>query len=93
MEQKDSLGNQIKTARQKLGFTQAALAEKCNLNIRTIQRIERDEVIPRMYTLQIMSNILGVDLTQDTDKKIIDEEVENYRRIYRKRNRNRSNGY
>lgn len=85
MEQKDSLGNQIKTARQKLGLTQAVLAEKCNLNIRTIQRIERDEVIPRMYTLQIMSSILGVDLTQDTDKKIIDDEVENYRRIYRKR--------
>ncbi|MCF8267360.1 MAG: helix-turn-helix domain-containing protein [Ignavibacteriales bacterium] len=80
-----SIGKKVLEARKKLGFTQAELAEKCHFDIRTIQRIEQEEVKPRMYSLRIMSGVLGVDLTQDTDNKIIDKEVENYRKIFHKR--------
>ncbi|MEN1786361.1 MAG: helix-turn-helix domain-containing protein [Bacteroidota bacterium] len=44
------------------GVTQEDLAEACNLNVRTIQRIEAAEVDPRLYTLKTIAEALDVSM-------------------------------
>ena len=52
------LGKKIFELRQNKGLTQSELAEKCNLSLRTVQRIESTEVMPRNYTIKlIFSNL------------------------------------
>ena len=55
-------GNKIAELRRQKGLTQAELAEKCNLNIRSIQRIESGDVVPRANTIKILSNELDSKL-------------------------------
>lgn len=55
------LGNKIAEARNQKGWTQIELAEKCNINIRSIQRIETGEVNPRNSTLRLISEVLGMN--------------------------------
>ena len=43
-------------------MTQEELALKTNINIRTIQRIENDEVTARAYSLRVIAEVLDVDL-------------------------------
>jgi XRE family transcriptional regulator, regulator of sulfur utilization len=54
------LHNQIATARKNKGLTQEELAEKANVTIRTIQRIESGETIPRNYTLKSLAAALNI---------------------------------
>lgn len=56
------LGRKILELRKQKGFTQEELVEQCNINVRTIQRIEAGEVTPRSFTLKIILDALGVDL-------------------------------
>lgn len=56
------LGRKILELRKKKGFTQEELVEQCNINVRTIQRIEAGEVTPRSFTLKTILNALGEDL-------------------------------
>jgi transcriptional regulator with XRE-family HTH domain len=58
------LGIRIFELRVKNSMTQKELADLCNVDIRTIQRIETGEVTPRMYTLKLLSTTLGFDLSQ-----------------------------
>lgn len=46
------LGKMIAELRKAKGLTQEELVEKCNLSVRTLQRIESGEVTPRSYTLK-----------------------------------------
>ena len=55
------LGNKISELRLAKGLTQTELAEKCNLSLRTIQRIESTEVTPRSYTLKLIFKALDFD--------------------------------
>lgn len=55
------LGKRISELRKQKGLTQEELVEQCNINVRTIQRIESGEVNPRSYTIKIILNVLGVD--------------------------------
>lgn len=55
------LGKLISTIRIQKKLTQEALAEKCKVNLRTIQRIESGYVKPRLYTLQTISDALNFD--------------------------------
>jgi DNA-binding XRE family transcriptional regulator/ketosteroid isomerase-like protein len=48
------LGKKIATLRQAKGLTQEELAEKCNVSIRTVQRIESAEVFSRSYTIKMI---------------------------------------
>src|SRR5512145_510264 len=48
------LGKKIIELRKSKGLTQEELVEKCNLNVRTLQRIESGEVTPRSYTIKII---------------------------------------
>jgi transcriptional regulator with XRE-family HTH domain len=51
MNQPD-LGKKIAELRKAKGLTQEELVEKCNLSVRTLQRIESGEVMPRSYTIK-----------------------------------------
>ena len=57
------LGKRIAEMRQSQGLTQEELVEKCNINVRTIQRIEAGEVTPRNYTIKAIFGALGSSVT------------------------------
>ncbi len=52
------LGQTIHELRQQKKWTQEELVEKCNLNVRTLQRIEAGEVTPRDYTVRAILSAL-----------------------------------
>ena len=56
------LGRKIFELRKQKGLTQEELVEQCNINVRTIQRIEAGEVMPRSFTLKTILDALGEDL-------------------------------
>lgn len=56
------LGKMIADLRKSKGWTQEELVEKCNLSVRTIQRIESGEVTPRSYTTRLLLSALEYDL-------------------------------
>ncbi len=60
MHQK-SIGTRITNIRKGKGYTQNDVVEKCNINIRTLQRIESDQVQPRPYTLREILKALDYD--------------------------------
>lgn len=64
------LGKKISEMRKAKGMTQEELVEKCNLNVRTIQRIEAGEVTPRSYTVKALFEALGF---QGTELELGDE--------------------
>jgi len=67
------LGQKILEWRKAKGLTQEELVERCQINVRTIQRIEAGEVTPRSYTLKTIMEALEVDAEEikieDHEKK------------------------
>jgi XRE family transcriptional regulator, regulator of sulfur utilization len=53
-----SVADKMVAARKAKGFSQAKLAELAQVNLRTIQRIEKGETLPRGYTLQSIARAL-----------------------------------
>jgi transcriptional regulator with XRE-family HTH domain len=62
------LGQKILKLRKQKGFTQEELVAQCNINVRTIQRIEAGEVNPRSYTVKIILEVLGADYFEEEQK-------------------------
>ena len=60
MIQQPELGKKIADLRKVKGLTQEELVEKCNLNVRTLQRIESGEVTPRIYTIRLIFEALEI---------------------------------
>lgn len=56
------LGKIITNLRNEKGLTQEELVEKCNISVRTIQRIEAGEVTPRSFTIKTILTALDYDL-------------------------------
>ena len=56
-----SMGENIKTYRQKKGYTQEELAERVNLSVQHISVIERGIKAPRLETFLNIANELDVD--------------------------------
>ena len=56
------LGKKIMELRLARGLTQGELAQKCNLSLRTIQRIESAEVTPRSYTVKLIFQCLDYQI-------------------------------
>lgn len=54
------MNNHVKTYRKKQGLTQADLANRAELNIRQIQKIENEEVKTENITLKTMQAIAQV---------------------------------
>jgi len=68
------LGEKLKTLRLKKGFSQDELAESAGVSLRTVQRIENAETIPRGDTVKRLFQIFGMspdevlDWSQSEDK-------------------------
>ena len=52
------LGQKIQELRKANGLTQEELVARCNINVRTIQRIEAGEVTPRPHTIRVIFEAL-----------------------------------
>ncbi|MFT5214007.1 MAG: transcriptional regulator with XRE-family HTH domain, partial [Patiriisocius sp.] len=65
------LGQKILELRKQKGFTQEELVTQCNINVRTIQRIEAGEVNPRSHTIKIILEVLGADYFQEEQKDMV----------------------
>lgn len=61
---KFDFGDKLIQSRHARGWTQMDLAEKSNISLRTIQRIESGQVNPRAYTLKQLSEIIGLEFSE-----------------------------
>ncbi|GGG99922.1 hypothetical protein GCM10007415_39720 [Parapedobacter pyrenivorans] len=57
--QQPTLGKRLTALRKAKNLTQEELVEKSRVSVRTIQRIEAGEVLPRVYTVKILLAALG----------------------------------
>ncbi|EKN14955.1 hypothetical protein HMPREF1076_02860 [Parabacteroides goldsteinii CL02T12C30] len=57
-----TIGERIKTIRKQKGLSQELLSERAGINLRTIQRIEKNETTPRGNTLQMLCQALDVPI-------------------------------
>lgn len=62
------LGSLIKQSRIKKGFTQQQVADMTQLSLRSVQRIEKGEVMPRRYSLEMLANQLEFTLINVEDE-------------------------
>jgi transcriptional regulator with XRE-family HTH domain len=74
-----NLALKIKELRNKKGFSQEMLAEESSLSLRTIQRIENDETVPRGDTLKRLAIALDTSPDEIIDWKI--QEDQEYLRL------------
>ena len=72
----DRLGERLKELRNRKGLSQEQLAEDSGLSLRTIQRIEKNETVPRGDTLKKLAIVLGTSPDEIIDWKI--EKDQNY---------------
>ena len=63
------LGKKIVDLRKAKGLTQEELADRCQVNVRSVQRIENGEVAPRLFTLRHLSEALDFDFNEDSEKE------------------------
>ncbi len=56
-------GLRLKEIRTSLKISQKELSEQTGLTIRTIQRIENNEVKPSLYSLKVLGEVLKTDLS------------------------------
>ena len=61
-------GARVKELRTGMSLSQKELSEKTGLTLRTIQRIENNEVKPSLYSLKVISEALSADLTEFVPK-------------------------
>ncbi len=80
-----SLGTIISDSRKKLGLSQEALAEKANVSLSTIQRIEKGTVKPRVFTLKIIAAALELDIEElfsfNTKKNDFESSIQSLKRM------------
>ena len=79
------LGRKISELRKAKGLTQEELVEKCNIGVRTIQRIEAGEVTPRSYTIKAILAALECDLrfiSVEDDEGIVDKLIKGLKRLF-----------
>ncbi|WP_139377518.1 helix-turn-helix domain-containing protein [Daejeonella lutea] len=62
------LAEKIKELRNQAGLSQELLAEKCQLSLRTVQRIENGESAPRGDSLNRLAGVLNVPVTELFDQ-------------------------
>ena len=67
------LGKKILELRKQKGLTQEELVEICNINVRTIQRIEAGDVTPRSFTVKTILEALEIDAGTFFEESIHEE--------------------
>ena len=63
------LGKKIAELRKSKGLTQEELVSKCNLTVRTLQRIESGIVTPRSYTIKMLFTALDYNVYNYSESK------------------------
>jgi len=61
---KITISEQIRSLRKSKGLSQESLAEDACINLRTLQRIETGNAIPRGETLRLLAQALGVSIEE-----------------------------
>ena len=61
-------GPRLKEIRTGLNISQKELSEKTGLTLRTIQRIENNEVKPSLYSVKVLGEVLKTDLSEFVKK-------------------------
>ena len=69
------LGQKILELRKQKGLTQEELVEQCNISVRTIQRIEAGETMPRVYTIKTILSVLDRDLDDLQEDTVFETKV------------------
>jgi transcriptional regulator with XRE-family HTH domain len=59
-----SIHLKIAEARKNKGLTQEEVADRASVTVRTIQRIESGETIPRNFTLKAIAEVLGIPFNE-----------------------------
>jgi transcriptional regulator with XRE-family HTH domain len=57
-------GARVKEIRTSFNYSQKQLSEQTGLTLRTIQRIENNEVIPSLHSLKVIGEALKTDLSE-----------------------------
>lgn len=71
----------VKDKRMFLGYTQKEVAEITRISLRSIQRIEKGEVMPRMHTLKLLASCLDFSLDSINDANTVYNERSNKYKI------------
>jgi transcriptional regulator with XRE-family HTH domain len=61
-------GDRLKELRTGLNYSQSELSEKTGLTLRTIQRIENNEVKPSLHSIKVISDALEVASSELVNK-------------------------
>ncbi|NBX11921.1 MAG: XRE family transcriptional regulator [Chitinophagaceae bacterium] len=64
-------GERLKELRTSLNCSQKELSEKTGLTLRTIQRIENNEVKPSLYSLKVIGEALKTDVSEFAKQSVI----------------------
>ena len=62
------LGERLKELRTSMNCSQKELSEQTGLTVRTIQRIENNEVKPSLYSLKVIGEALKTDVSEYVKK-------------------------
>lgn len=73
--EKITLGSQIEKLRKRQGFSQEMLAEEAGLNLRTIQRIENNETVPRADSLKRITDAIKVTPDELMDYSLVEDKT------------------
>ncbi len=65
------LGKKISELRKVKGMTQEELAFQCEMNVRSIQRIESGEVNPRAFTLGLLSKVFDYEFSTVEKRELL----------------------
>ena len=71
----EEIAKKILAARKAKGLTQEELADDSKLSLRTIQRIEKGENIPRGKTLELIEQSLDIHLISDKKAKDLSDRI------------------
>jgi len=63
----ETLGDKLLEIRKKKGFTQEELSDFAKINLRTLQRIEKGETVPRGNTLKMLCSVLEINMEDILD--------------------------
>jgi transcriptional regulator with XRE-family HTH domain len=61
-------GERLKVLRTSLNYSQKELSEQTGLTLRTIQRIENNEVNPSLHSLKVIGEALKTELSEFVNK-------------------------
>ena len=64
------LGKKIADLRKAQGLTQEELVERCNVSVRTLQRIESGEVEPRSHTIRVIFAALDYKVYDSSNMRL-----------------------